>query len=58
MASIAGIITQDPVAMIQLRAVRDLALRPDLARKQVRDHLHDIGLAREPVDIDVRCWRS
>jgi len=58
MTSIAGIITQDPVAMIQLRAVRALAL-PDwciaagFVRNRVWDHLHGIVPAREPVDIDV-----
>jgi len=58
MTSIAAIITQDPVAMIQLRAVRALAL-PDwciaagFVRNRVWDHLHGIVPAREPVDIDV-----
>ncbi|MGD9885270.1 MAG: nucleotidyltransferase family protein [Reyranella sp.] len=57
MTSIAAIITQDPVAMIQLRAVRELAL-PDwciaagFVRNRVWDHLHGIVPAREPVDID------
>jgi hypothetical protein len=58
MTSIAGIITQDPVAMIQLRAVRRLGL-PDwciaagFVRNRVWDHLHGIVPAREPADIDV-----
>jgi hypothetical protein len=58
MISIADIITQDPVAMIQLRAVRQLAL-PDwciaagFVRNRVWDHLHGIVPARQPVDIDV-----
>ncbi|MFO1163505.1 MAG: nucleotidyltransferase family protein [Reyranellaceae bacterium] len=58
MISIADIITQDPVAMIQLRAVRTLAL-PDwciaagFVRNRVWDHLHGIAPARAPVDIDV-----
>ena len=58
MTPIADIITRDPVAMIQLRAVRKLAL-PDwciaagFVRNRVWDHLHGIVPAREPVDIDV-----
>lgn len=58
MISIAAIITQDPVAMIQLRAVRELAL-PDwciaagFVRNRVWDHLHGIVPPRQPVDIDV-----
>ena len=55
---VADIIAQDPVAMEQLRAARELAL-PDwciaagFVRNRVWDHLHGIVPPREPVDIDV-----
>ena len=58
MSLIADIIAQDPVAMKQLRAARELAL-PDwciaagFVRNRVWDHLHGITPARLPVDIDV-----
>lgn len=58
MSLVADIIAQDPVAMKQLRAVRELAL-PDwciaagFVRNRVWDHLHGIVPAREPADIDV-----
>ena len=55
---VARIIAQDPVAMKQLRAARELAL-PDwciaagFVRNRVWDHLHGISPPRLPVDIDV-----
>ncbi len=58
MSPIAAIITQDPVGMEQLRAVRALAL-PDwciaagFVRNRVWDHLHGIAPPRMPADIDV-----
>ncbi|TAJ26999.1 MAG: nucleotidyltransferase family protein [Reyranella sp.] len=55
---VADIIAQDPVAMKQLRAARQLAL-PDwciaagFVRNRVWDRLHGISPPRLPVDIDV-----
>lgn len=57
-SAIARIIAQDPVAMKQLRAARELGL-PDwciaagFVRNRVWDHLHGIAPPRAPVDIDV-----
>jgi hypothetical protein len=57
-SAIADIIAQDPVAVKQLRAVRELGL-PDwciaagFVRNRVWDHLHGIFPPRAPVDIDV-----
>lgn len=58
MSIVADIIAQDPVAMEQLRAARELAL-PDwciaagFVRNRVWDHLHGISPPRPPADIDV-----
>ena len=58
MSLIVRIISQDPVGMEQLRAVRRLAL-PDwciaagFVRNRVWDHLHGIAPPRAPADIDV-----
>jgi hypothetical protein len=58
MSIVADIIAQDPVAMKQLRAARELTL-PDwciaagFVRNRVWDHLHGISPPRAPVDIDV-----
>jgi hypothetical protein len=58
MSLIAEIISQDPVGMEQLRAVRSLEL-PDwciaagFVRNRVWDHLHGVVPARAPADIDV-----
>lgn len=55
---IAAIVARAPEALVQLRAVRSLALSDwciaaGFVRNRVWDHLHGISPSREPADIDV-----